>query len=245
MNIKNLLIGIAVITGIILAQGASAVSGTLTLTPATRSVAVGQSFTVAVTAAPSAGSVYTIKSQINFPATLLEVTGFSFAPTWLSLTQSGYDSTDNGAGVLVKSAGYPGGVATATTLGTITFRAKAAGSGAVTVGNQTLMLDASNNNVYTTATTQTAVTVTGAVSPAPTVSRAPTPRVTATVSRAPTPTPTGTPSLTPVAAISPTASPSTQTATILGFSPRVWAAIAAGLVALLAGWLLTRPTKVG
>lgn len=46
----------------------------------------------------------------------------------------------------------------------------------------------------------------------------------------------------PTTAVSPTASPS---ANVLGVSPRTWAVIGAGLAALLAGWLLMRPTKVG
>lgn len=168
---KLSLISLMLICGLAIATVAYA-AGSITLSPTAKTVVPGQTFTVVVAAAPN-GSAYTVKAVVRYPANLLEIKSFSFANGWLPLTQAGYDTVDNAGGVLVKTAGYPGGLTTGKALGTITFKAKAVGSATVTVGSDSMLLDAGNANLFS-AGGQTVVTIKQpAATPTPTVSMSP------------------------------------------------------------------------
>ncbi len=127
--------------------------------PVTVNVSQGQSFTLTVGVNPGGVKNYTVKTELQYPANLLEVTSFAFANTWMPLTQSGYDLTDNTNGVLVKTAGYPGGVSSAVTFGTVTFHAKKSGTGTIALDNSSLTLDAGNQNVLASAAVRTTVAI--------------------------------------------------------------------------------------
>jgi len=156
---KLFLIGLVLVLGTtILPTQSQAVGASLWLSPVSKTVVPGQTFTVAVTVVPSGATIYTAKADIRFPANLLEVRGFNFGNGWLALAQPGYDTVDNAGGVLIKSAGLPGGLTANRVLGTITFRAKAIGTATVSGGNGTLLLDKDSANAYTGAN-QSVVTV--------------------------------------------------------------------------------------
>ena len=136
---------------------------TASLTPATLKTAQGQQFNVVVAVNPQGFSNDVEKIEVDYPASLLQVSSFTLGNTWMALTQPGYDLTDNTNGVLIKTAGYPGGVSTPTTFGTIVFTAKKAGSGTITIGNQSIAFETNSQSAITgngTAFTVTAKTVT-------------------------------------------------------------------------------------
>lgn len=70
---------------------------------------------------------YTFKSTINFSPELLSVTDWQWSDNWIPITFDEYNSIDNLEGVIVRTAGYPGGITNEKEFGTITFVAKKSG----------------------------------------------------------------------------------------------------------------------
>lgn len=124
----------------------SALAASVSLSPTTISVHAGDTFSVSVTADPASTKLYSVRANVSFDPSLVQVTNFSFASTWISISQPGYDSTDNVNGTLIKAAGYPGGFTSATKLGTITFKAIKTGTATINSTNSSLLLDASSKN---------------------------------------------------------------------------------------------------
>lgn len=130
-------------------------------TPATVvSVRQGQSFTLTIGISPQGIKNYTAKTELRYPADILEVKSFTFASGWSPLSQSGYDLVDNANGIMVKTAGYPGGVSSPVTFGTVSFVAKKSGNGTVSLGGNSFVLDANSQNVLTNMSARTAVVIT-------------------------------------------------------------------------------------
>ncbi|MDR3571837.1 MAG: cohesin domain-containing protein [Candidatus Pacebacteria bacterium] len=143
-----------------------ALAASIQLTPSTVTVVAGQTFTVTVTATPSGTPLYTSSANIQFNSNILSATAFSLAPTWIAVTQSGYDLMDNTNGTVIKTGGYPAGFSSPTVLGTLTFRAKQAGKATITVDGNSILLDGGSNNELSGS--QGSVTVTVANASAPT-----------------------------------------------------------------------------
>ncbi|MBP6886241.1 MAG: hypothetical protein KBC02_03285 [Candidatus Pacebacteria bacterium] len=152
-------------------SSASASSSTITLSPAAKSVAPGQTVTVSVQIIPNGSEVTTVKAKISFPADILEVQKFTFGDEWLPLTQPGYSVTDNVGGLLVRTAGFPGGLTTAKTLGTIAFRVKAAGSASIIITSDSLLLDPTNVNVFSASSASMLTSVQTAATPVPVINK--------------------------------------------------------------------------
>src|SRR6266498_528758 len=169
MQQKIVMVAVVILGLLGLVSLTQAASDSLLLSPAAKTVTKGQTFTVVVSVKPVGDKVYTVKASVTYPASLLEVKSFAFASGWLPLTQPGYDSINNTNGLLVKSAGYAGGLSSLKTLGTITFRAKAAGTARVLVGNDSLMLNATNVNLFSSGN-QSVVTVLSGIAKSPTSS---------------------------------------------------------------------------
>lgn len=159
---------------------------TASLSPAVVNITPGQTFNVVVAVNPQGVSNYAEKLEIDYPADTLEVTSFTFSSNWMALTQPGYDSTDNTNGVLVKTAGYPGGFSSSLTFGTVSFHAKKAGSGIIKIGNSSLAFEANSQTVITGSGATFAVTA-PAIAPAPVV----TPKKAVQTTVTPTPASTG------------------------------------------------------
>ncbi len=122
-----------------------ALAASLAPSPAALSLQTGRDYSIPIYMTPSAGEkIYTVKVTLSYPSLLVSITGFSFAPSWLPLTQPGYDSIGNGT--VIKTAGYPGGVSSQILVGTLSVRALASGTGAISVtsGAQTLNSDNAN-----------------------------------------------------------------------------------------------------
>jgi len=192
---------------------------TVSFSPASVSVNPGQSFNLTINVDPQAVKNYTAKIELHFPADLLEVTSFNFDGSgWMAWNQPGYDLTDNTNGILIKTAGYPGGFNSPATFGTVSFSAKKAGSGTIQTGSNCLTLDANNQNVFS-GTVQTNVTIALVPTPPPATPTprpsptqiSPRPTVRPTISSpSPTPTLTPTPTETPTLQPSPTETPLAQ-----------------------------------
>lgn len=220
-------------------------AGTLALTPTTVSVRAGQTLTLTLSANPQAEANYTVKASVAFTADVLEVTNFTLNSEWMGLAQPGYDSIDNTGGTLVKSAAYPKGFIAPKTFGTITLRAKKAGSASVAVvPGSSLMLNASGTNTYT-GTSSVTVVVSGIVvdlgTPTPTATakpKSPTPIVVAQSSPSVSPSV----ALTPSEVASPSATPNVEVAAAGGFVGTPWfkGLVALGVVVLAGLWLSRR-----
>ena len=123
-----------------------ALAASVSLSPTTISVNAGDTFSVSVTANPDSTKLYSVRANISFDSSLVQVTNFSFANTWMSIAQPGYDSIDNSNGVLIKAGGYPGGFISATKFGAITFKALKTGTATISSTNSSLLLDADSKN---------------------------------------------------------------------------------------------------
>src|SRR3989338_8164214 len=148
-----------------MAMAAPALAATsVSFAPVNVSVRQGQPFNLTIWVNPQGVKNYTAKTELRYPADLLEVKSFTFAPSWMPVIQSGYDLTDNTNGVLIKTAGYPGGISSAVTFGTVSFLAKKNGNGTITLNSgNSLALDANSQNVIADASVQTAVAISAAI----------------------------------------------------------------------------------
>ena len=144
-------------------------AATLSLSPTSVNVTRGQNVTMTVALNPQGSLAYTTKVELRFPANLLEVKSFSFAGSgWQALVQPGYDLTDNTNGVLIKTAGYPGGISSQVNFGTVTFLAKASGTGTVTIADVSAVYNAESQDTLTGVPVLASVKVTTPSTPAPT-----------------------------------------------------------------------------
>ena len=138
---KNSLAIILTVLGVAFAATPVMAATSVILSPATVSVSEGKSFEVVVAVDPSGTANYAEKIELDFPADMLEVLAFTYANGWTALTSSDYSMTDNTHGVLIKTAGYPGGISSLTTFGTVSFSVKKAGSGTITVGSKSMAFE--------------------------------------------------------------------------------------------------------
>ncbi len=107
---------------------------------------VGDTFRTDIVISP-AEKIYTAKAQVSYPVELLKVESFTFNSNWMPISQSGYDTIDNNTGLLIKTAGYPGGISTEVVLGTATFRVLNSGETIIKFTSESLVLNAGNANV--------------------------------------------------------------------------------------------------
>ncbi len=143
-----------------------AVAATIGLSPTSFAVDKSATFSVEVSANPSPETAYTVRANLSFDPNLLELVSWSFAPKWLVLSQTGYDVEDNAKGILVKTAGYPGGLTSSTVLGTAVFRAKSVGTATVSVDAASLVLDKASKNLLVGAQGSALITISAPI-PAP------------------------------------------------------------------------------
>ena len=221
MNITKL-VALGLVIAFVAPSAASA--AVIGLSSATSVANKGATFSVTVSADSLGEKAYTVRANLSFDPTLLEFVSWSFAPKWLVLSQTGYDTEDNVKGILVKTAGYPGGVTSSTFLGTAVFRTKLAGTATVAAGADSLILDKTNKNLLLGGQGSVRVTIS---SPAP----------------GGTPAPSGTkpaigaPSVAPVATTS-TASVATTSTSTLSASNQT-AAVAEGVgQSFAAKWII-------
>ncbi len=162
---KKIFITTAFILAGILSVVSPALATTVSFYPSSIQVAKGQTASISLTVNPAGTTDYTEKVEVKFPANLLQVSSFNFGGTWMALNQPGYDSIDNVNGLLIKTAGYPGGFSSPMNLGTVTFRAIGTGSGYITVGSNSIAFQVNSQSLLTgpgasvTVTAPVAVTI--------------------------------------------------------------------------------------
>lgn len=139
-------ISFLILVGLIFATPVFA-STSVVLSPSNVSVKEGQTFNVAVSVDPASVKNYTIKLEIKYPADILEIDSFNIAKGWTPWQQPGYYLIDNANGTMIQSAGYPGGLTTATSFGTVVFKAKKAGNANISVTTNSMALDSTNQNL--------------------------------------------------------------------------------------------------
>ena len=217
---------------------------TASLTPVQVKVTTGQQFNIVVMVSPQGTKDYAEKIEIDYPADTLQVTSFTLGNGAMALSQSGYDSTDNVNGVLVKTAGYSGGISSPTMFGTILFTAKKSGSGTIAIGSQSSSFQSSGQTAITGTGASFAVSaVTVAPSTAPTTNLAPVSSVNGQVIAAATTTATSTSTTTADNTVS-----NSQLAAVSASVPTgsgsvwIWVAIIA-LLAVVGGWIYGRKSS--
>jgi len=173
MNKTILLISSVILGGMFL-TGSVLAATTISLSPASVSVTQGENFNLVIAVNPQGIKNYTVKIELEYPAEFLEVKSFSFGSDWMAFPQAG-DLVDNTNGLLIKTAGYPGGLSSTATFGIISFSAKKAGSGVIKLSSNSLALDSENQNVLSSSLAQVAVSITapepvapGPIAPGPT-----------------------------------------------------------------------------
>ncbi len=238
------LISILAIAALLIAHPAAAAS--IQLAPTVVSVTPGQTFSVTVNANPEGVKIYTVKAIVNYPANLLEVTNFSIDSSW-PLTPPG-NSIDNASGKVTQSAGFTGGFTETKRFGTMTFRAKSAGSATISVVSGSAAYDAQSVNKI--AGTQGASQVTIATpAPAPVVAEeeaAPVrPQVAASTAVAEE-EPTDTESTSTPVVIAESDATATEQIAAAGLLESNWLYVVLGLVVLaaLAAWLYIRRGRI-
>ena len=134
---------------------------TLLFAPANIDITKGEDFTIRVVANSERDiKSYTVKLVLEYPADLLKVKSFIIADNWMQLNQPGYDLTDNTNGLLIKTAGFPGGFSGLTVFGSISFSAKKTGKGIIKVRKDSFVLNAANQNIFSGPLSQLLVTIT-------------------------------------------------------------------------------------
>lgn len=144
---------------------------TLSVTPVNINTIQGEKFTLEVRINPQGIKNYTAKIKLEYPEELLRVESFTFGNSWMSVNQPEYDLIDNANGVLIKTAGYPGGISSSAVFGTVLFSAKKTGEGVIEVGGDSFVLNAENQDVLNAAPVQVNVII-GAI---PTLAGVPAP----------------------------------------------------------------------
>lgn len=160
------LIFAAIVAFFTLAATASAMT-TVSLSPVSANIEEGQTFNLAVSVNSQVVKSYMVKLEIKFPADILEIQSFNFGNIWVPLSQPGYDLTDNTNGILIKSAGYPGGLISQADFGTIVFKAKKNGAGAIQITGNSLAFNVESLNVISGLPIGIPITITQVISPTP------------------------------------------------------------------------------
>ena len=137
----------------------------LTLSPAALAASSSGEFSVAIVAS-AAAPIGTVEARLSFDPGAFSAERFALASGWVAVDKPGLVLLDNRKGLVVETAGYPGGFSGTTTLGVLTFKAARAGRAAIAVAGASLMLDADNRDEFGAAS-GAVVTIGGAPPPPP------------------------------------------------------------------------------
>ena len=151
---------LVLVSGMLVFTSSASAATNIVLSKVVVEVVEGQNFTIGIALDPGDIKNYTAKIEAAYPSDLLEMNIFTFGEGWIQLNQPGYDLADAARGLLIKTGGYPTGFASTQTFGTISFSAKKAGSGVISVGGNSLVLDATNQNVLGGVPVQVRLTIT-------------------------------------------------------------------------------------
>lgn len=112
---------------------------------------------------PDEETVYTAKAVVAFDEKTLSVSDIAVANGWIALSQSGYDSQENGQ--IIKTAGFPGGITEKTALLTFTATKASDGVSIIAIEGTSFVLNAESENVVQSLDVLTLGTPSAAVLP--------------------------------------------------------------------------------
>jgi len=137
---------IALLLGVILFSPLTALgagTASVNFSPQIGNYNVGKTFQVNVNIDPKGQALDTARIEIKYPSDLLEIKSFDFGPSFT--IPSGENAFDNSTGIFTYGAGIPEGTNQPALFGTITFSAKSAGSAAISLSPESLVLSAGEN----------------------------------------------------------------------------------------------------
>ncbi len=144
------------------------------ISPSSGSYTPGQTFTVSVRVSPGGQSVNAVEANLKFDPAVLSVVNVSKTGSVFSLWTT-EPTFSNSAGTISFGGGSPSPFTAQSNLVSITFRAVAAGTGAVTVTNASVLAaDGRGTDVYSRSTNGS-FSVAAAPAPTPTPTPTPTP----------------------------------------------------------------------
>lgn len=97
--------------------------------------------------APEGETAVITSAEILFPETMIWVKSLELAPGWLPVVGEEYQSLDNGAGVVLKTAGFEGGVSGRALFGTVLGIATGVGDASLSAGDRSYLLDKDNRDI--------------------------------------------------------------------------------------------------
>src|SRR3989338_847428 len=133
---------------------------TMSLSPASRSVDVGDSFSIVVSVDPNGATLDTVRADISFTASMLEVTDIDLGTLFPAASPG--NSTSNTNGTLSYGAyKYGGDVTDSGTFATITFHALSSGTATISVTDDSRLISAGEEMIDTTDLGSATVTIGG------------------------------------------------------------------------------------
>tara|TARA_B100000745_G_scaffold267132_1_gene192724 strand:+ start:1627 stop:3156 length:1530 start_codon:yes stop_codon:yes gene_type:complete len=148
-------------------------AGSLSLSPASGTYSVGQTFTVSVQADPAGQSINSSEATITFDSAALSVVSLSKGSAFTLWTTE--PTFSNTAGTISYGGGNPGPISSRSTIITITFRAKAEGTGSVAFENASLLAADGRGTDVLDSSPGGSYTITAGAQPEPTPDPEPTP----------------------------------------------------------------------
>ena len=125
-----------------------AYAATISLSPASLSVAAGQSVSVQVEVNANGAAVVSSQFQLSYPASMLEPVSFTFAPGWTQTFDIGTNVMTGGT--VVKAGGYPSVFKGTLPMGTLTFEALKTGNATIAISNSnSYIFETDGGNIFT------------------------------------------------------------------------------------------------
>lgn len=160
------IIHLVIVAGLFLLYSSVAFAADVVISPSTGSYTPGQTFTVSVRVSPGGQSVNAVEASLKFDPAVLSVVNVSKTGSVFSLWTT-EPTFSNSAGTISFGGGSPSPFTAQSNLVSVTFRAVAAGTGAVSVSNASVLAaDGRGTDVYSKSTNGS-FTIAAAATPTP------------------------------------------------------------------------------
>ncbi len=152
---------ILIVLGVLMFSHATFAATTASMSPSSVNAVAGTTFTLTVNVDSASDVNDAEKIIIKYPTELVSVANIVQTNDWMALTQAGYDSLDTTNGIITKTAGFPAGFSGKKVFETITFTAKASGTGQISIDSSSVAFLESTQGTITS--TPVSVTITAPV----------------------------------------------------------------------------------
>ena len=120
-------------------------AASLAVSPGKFNLVNGDEISVIVDVSPIADKTsYTASIKIRYPKDILEYKSMTYWSDWIPVVREGYDVVDQKNGVVVKTAGMPGGFDKQRVFGVMKFIVKKSGGGTIAFAKDSFLLDSGN-----------------------------------------------------------------------------------------------------